>query len=958
MYYQNVRGLRTKTHNLYMNALSQDYDILVLSETWLNDSVFDNELLDNRYNVYRRDRQDCLLSKREGGGVLVAVMNKYEVLRKPKWEINCEHLWLILKLRVGSSVEIFNVCALYLPPPLKVEALEYILDNITQVINNEAAPNSQTMILGDFNLPTIQWHTDKNSVSLIPQPAAGSLNALFVDTLAFNEINQYNGVLNANGCILDLVLSTHSRNTISVIENRVPLIDLDFLHPALYITVTIEKFKPIKKKPTMTYKYFKSDYNKINEALSKIDWLENFNVLSNVDDMVALFYDTLVPIIHEHTPLRPSKNERYPVWFSVSLIRCLKEKAKYHSKYKIYGNLQDKLSFIDARERCDKLLTDCFTLFKHSSSLLLRKHPKYIWRYVNSLKGNNSSLPNQMHHKNKIGIGGQEICNLFSEHFNTIYQSTTSINNSQYALVSGSKFDTASLGSIEVTENEVFKALSSLDAYKGAGPDALPSIVLRQCASGLCKPLSIIFQQSLNTGVFPSRWKTAHITPIHKKGDLSHIENYRPISILSGAGKLLESIVVKKMYWHVSQSLNINQHGFMPRRSTCTNLIGYVNDVLEVLDKGGETHAIYTDFSKAFDLVNHDLLLAKLNKLGIHGTLLRWFVSYLENRSQLVVVKGFSSVTTRVPSGVPQGSHLGPILFLIFINDLPNVIRSKVKLYADDLKVYRQIREQKDVDDLQVDLDNISQWCEQNCMSLNSSKCFAIKFSRKHNPFPATYKINMNPLTEVTSIRDLGITVDAVLSFRSHIDNIVKRSSKICGFISRQAKVFRNKELSITLFNSLVRSILEYCCVVWNPGYQVHSMRIEQVLKRFMYHLAYMDNKCKLLRSYQSRLDFYNVMPLYKRRKVADIVMLYKIVNGLVDCPNILEKIKIRVPRPGSRLKQRNTFTLPLCRTNMLQHSPIYRMCNSYNDVGMQTSFDVFNKSSLSSIKLKISNNV
>lgn len=319
-----------------------------------------------------------------------------------------------------------------------------------------------------------------------------------------------------------------------------------------------------------------------------------------------------------------------------------------------------------------------------------------------------------MYLSDNSAVGGQEICNMFSEHFNSIYQNS-SVNNVDvdrealsYAVATSSSASV--LCRIGIEEYEILKALTRLDGNKGAGPDSLPSIVLKQCAPQLARPLYIIFNKSLSTGVFPLVWKVAHITPIHKKGDLSRVENYRPVSILSGFGKLLESLVVKRIYWHLSPYLNINQHGFRPQKSTSTNLIGYVTDILEVLDKGGETHAIYMDFSKAFDLVDHDLLLAKLHGLGIHGTLLRWFESYLRNRSQLVVAKGFKSSKTSVPSGVPQGSHMGPILFVGFIDKLPSLVKSKVKLFADDLKLYKQIKSHKDVEDLQADIDCVSRW--------------------------------------------------------------------------------------------------------------------------------------------------------------------------------------------------------------------------------------------------------
>lgn len=246
---------------------------------------------------------------------------------------------------------------------------------------------SQTLVFGDFNLPYFNWLRDTNYPHLIPQPGTSAQHALFLDTMEFNGLNQFSGVLNDNSRILDLVLSTNGSNMITVTRNRTHLTRLDLPHhPALHITLNVGLLKFLKRKPSKMFKFYKSDYNKINERLSCVDWAEKLNVWDNVDNMVDAFYDILIPIVQDCTPVQPSKNERYPVWFSLPLIKRLKEKAKYHSKFKKYGNLQDKLAFVDARKRCDVLMKDCFATFKNNSSLFLKKNPKHSWCYVKKPK--------------------------------------------------------------------------------------------------------------------------------------------------------------------------------------------------------------------------------------------------------------------------------------------------------------------------------------------------------------------------------------------------------------------------------------------------------------------------------------------------------------------------------------------------------------------------------------------
>ncbi|KAI8436185.1 hypothetical protein MSG28_004261 [Choristoneura fumiferana] len=281
----------------------------------------------------------------------------------------------------------------------------------------------------------------------------------------------------------------------------------------------------------------------------------------------------LVEALTKHTPMCKPRSDRHPVWFSLPLIKCLREKAKYHKRFKKYGNPMDRLSFERLRNRCDSMLKECLRTFKANASSTLRTNPKYIWSYINGLKSNSYSIPNRMTSGSKTAVGGQEICDLFSEHFEAVYKSrptTTRGPATGTCTDSSSHGGQWSLSKCELTEEEVFKSLSQLDLSKGAGTDDIPPLVLVKCAKYLAKPLTTLYQESLKQGVFPARWQTARVTPIHKKDDVTIVSHYRPVSILPAPGKVFESIIQKKIYWHVKQQLHASQHGFLPRRSTTT----------------------------------------------------------------------------------------------------------------------------------------------------------------------------------------------------------------------------------------------------------------------------------------------------------------------------------------------------------------------------------------------------
>lgn len=928
IFYQNVRGLRTKTKTILINVLKQDLDVILLTETWLNDSVFDHELFDSRYIVFRRDRSSTNCSKLEGGGVLVAVLKTHSPIRKLKWESELEDLWVSFKFRQGNSVVELCICTVYLSPPIVYSKLDTLLSNVTDVVQHKIPKKAVFLMAGDFNLPNIKWEYDVNSKSMTPRYSSNQTDNLLTDSLSFNSLYQINSVLNTNGRLLDLII-TNSCNTLSVSNSTTPLVSIDNHHPALEILVKVNALKPPKVHKSLTLNFPKANYVEIKKSLDQIDWNDHFTTNLSVDETVDVFYDIITPIITNNTPIRRKGQNCFPFWFSRPLIQVIKEKAKFHRRFKMYENPRDRLTYQILRERCDNMLADCLNKFKSNAKIQMKNNPKYFWTFVKSLRSNSSDIPDEMFLGNQNVQGGQNISNLFSDYFHSTYHDNPTA--SSFPTDPTSNFTT--LSSCYLSESDILYSIKLLDNNKGPGPDSIPPLFLKSCSSQLAKPLQIIFNKSLSNGFFPTKWKLAHITPIHKKGDLGDISNYRPISILSSMGKLFESIIQKRILFHLKSQFIPQQHGFLPKRSTASNLVDFVSDITEAFENKHEVHAIYTDFSKAFDVVNHELLVEKLGHAGICGSLLRWCESYLRNRSQLVMVRGFKSPSRIVPSGVPQGSHLGPLFFLVYVNDLCTNITSKFQMFADDLKLYREIHSNDDKMCLQRDINTINDWCDRNKMVLNSSKCFYLNFSRKRNSSHASYFIKNDQVSEISSMRDLGVVVDTKLDFKEHLDSLVKKSARLAGFVIRQTNFFKDPEVAIVLFNCYVRSLMEYCSPVWCPSYAVHINRLERVQKQFLYHLSYSHKLCRRLRSYSSRLAHFKMSPLELRRNVADMVFLQKLVNGHIDAPKLLEKIDFAVPRSSSRLHNRITFTLPHRQTSYGQHSPLYRMCSSYNEI-------------------------
>ena len=366
---------------------------------------------------------------------------------------------------------------------------------------------------------------------------------------------------------------------------------------------------------------------------------------------------------------------------------------------------------------------------------------------------------------------------------------------------------------VQLTVSEVVQVLRSLDVNKASGPDAIPNKILINVADNIAPSLCRLFNLSLSLGEVPANWKLANIAAVFKKDDPTLPCNYRPISLLNTLSKVLERCVFNHCYQHLGPIITHIQHGFLKNRSTITQLLEVYHYILDSVAGGTEVDTIYLDLTKAFDTVPHNLMLMKLENYGVNGSLLAWFTSYLSGRQQRVVVDGFYSDWLPVTSGVPQGSILGPLLFLVYVNDAPDYIQqnSSIALYADDSKLFRSIKQQTDYTFLQSDLDSLYHWSQDWAMSFSSTKCEVMHFSRKRKPcshLDRTYSLAGQQLRSVPSIKDLGVTIASDLSWSKHIENITCNANRTLGLVKRVCR---------DIDDISTRKLL-YCSIIIDPS--------------------------------------------------------------------------------------------------------------------------------------------
>lgn len=927
IYYQNVRGLRTKICDFMVSVLNSDYDLIILSETWLHEFIFDAELFDNRYLVYRNDRDSSITSKSRGGGCLIAVKRNIHSRRINDFEIGQEDIWVAVD-HVDGRKTFFNVK--YINCKSSLSTYDLHLQKVNEIIN-QREPNSNFLLCGDYNLSSsIEW-VRRNDVDCVcvARNLEGEISHAIIDMQSLTNLEQFNYVRNVNDRSLDLVLSNIDPVNIRLNRAEYPLVPEDDHHPALLIDLDASPVRCIVEKRSRKPNFFTANYLKLAAALVLIDWLSLFSSL-NANECLQKFNYILKRLIDD-LPKSSGTNRQYPRWYSKELVQLIADKSRARVRRKS-GNQCDIDQYNHLRREVKRKISECHDSYVKNTEDKLKSNSKCFFSYTKSIRKTNS-LPINLSHGGYSVSDTNSACDLFAQFFNSVYQSSGVTNDVSDSISS----DHVSLKGVTISEGDVNSILSSFDCNKISSPDDIPMIFYVRLKDTLSLPLSIIFNKSLSEGVFPDVWKLSFVSPIYKSGRKSDVSNYRPISIICASAKILEKLVFQSVFEFVKSSISTAQHGFFVGRSVQTNLVEHVTFLCHNVMNGGQVDTIYTDFSKAFDMVDHRLLIIKLRDFGIGGVLLEWFKSYLSCRSQCVVLGNSRSFIMNPSSGVPQGSVLGPLLFLIFVDDLVNQLNSKSLQLADDLKISRKIESVHDCLILQNDIDALRRWCTVNKINLNADKCSVLTTTHKPIKILHDYMIGDVNLNRVTTKKDLGVIFDEKLNFNEHIDKITRKAYQMLGFIFRSCKRFRNPESIIILYNAYVRSHLEYCSVIWSPIYQNSVDKLEKVQRKFTRMLYRKFNWPKV--EYHQRLERLKVPLLESRRFIADEIFLYKVVNHRFTVSLDGDVVLFNGVRSTRQVPP--IFYPPAYSSNIESNSPIVRM--QFNHDNLFKSIDIFN---------------
>jgi len=486
---------------------------------------------------------------------------------------------------------------------------------------------------------------------------------------------------------------------------------------------------------------------------------------------------------------------------------------------------------------------------------------------------------------------------------------------------------------IQFTVAGIDKLLVELNPHKAAGPDGVKPLILKNLHMVIAPTLQIIFQKAYDSHRTPDEWRKACITPIYKKGSKEDPANYRPVSLTCVVSKVMEHIIVSSMMRHLEGNnlLHDNQHGFRRNRSCDTQLLDFTHNLMTSMQAGNQTDIIVMDFAKAFDSVPHTHLLFKLRRLGVDPDTVEWIKSFLQGRSQRVLLEGASSSEVPVLSGVPQGSVIGPVLFLVYINDLSQGLTSDIRLFADDTVLSREVKTQDDAIALQQDLHKLEVWSNRWSLKFHPKKCQVMRVTRARTTITHRYTLFDTELQQSDQVKYLGVNFSSDMKWNAHIDAVKSKANSKLGFLRRNVRIASTR-LKSQLYTTVVRSNLEYASTVWSPHEAKLTNSLEATQRRAArWVLQRYDRRA----SVSQMLTELGWLTLAQRRLHSRLVMLYRISHGLACVPHSF--LSHPPNTRHSRYNHTHTYALLPARTNYYKYSFFPSTVSHWNALPLDT---------------------
>ena len=913
----NIRGLKTATTNSvpYTTDILHDPSLssaaMSLTETWLHDHQ-DAEIKVPDFQLFRVDRKRAKKRKgRASGGVLTHVHDSIaaeKVFEFSSGVIEC----------VGVMLESMNLMmyTIYRQPDEKNhrstnQHFAPLLSKLREHLASLPTPTPDIMLQGDFNLPHADWETGECSKGA-SKDEKKMVRAFYELTLENFLVQQVEGSTHRCGNTLDLIFCNnadmvHSTEVLpanpSVTDHNLIQVNVDYKSHSLAddddTSDDDEPDAPDARWRALNFQSPDVNWDALSADLMKHKWDQEYRYCPGVTEMSDRFNEACLTISERHVPRKrkssPRSNiiPRHRVQLMrnrVKILKCLKTTIKASKKRKMHTRLTE----IEASLRVSRATEETHNEAKAVDSI--RKNPKFFFSYANK------------HSKVRTGIGPlrtkqrtltnspKAMADILAEQYNSAFSQPVYSEDQVQAVFraepppnSGNLPTTSAaslLENINFSDEELAEAMRELRANSAAGPDGFPAILLKKCSNALAPPLARLWRASLREGVIPATCKSANIVPIHKGKSKAVPKNYRPVALTSQLSKVFEKVVRKHMVSFLEEHklLNPTQHGFRAGRSCLSQLLNHFDIITSHLEHGRGVDVVYLDFAKAFDKVDIGVTLRKLHHLGVRGRLGRWLTSFLTGRTQTVLVSGKQSAPQPVQSGVPQGSVLGPLIFLILLGNINEGVSKQAFLssFADDTRLGMSIASARDALLLQDDLNKVYAWSKEVNMEFNSDKFEMLRYqANKSKPRPPQTLVSNvgTPIKEMQYLRDLGVTMSNDASFSLYIHEKVSAVKKLCGWALRTFKT-RARLPMLTLWKCLLQCHADYCSQLWSPTKKGEIQALEDVQRCFINKIAGMQGL-----SYWQQLAELKMYSLERRRERYSIVYTWRIIEGL--SPNL-----------------------------------------------------------------------
>lgn len=837
------------------------YDIFGVSETWLDCDTDLDLHIEGYHAPIRRD------FNRHQRGVLVYVSENIPARRRPDLEPNDGEM-ICVEVQINKKRII--VCNCYRVPYYDIikfsSDLEFICDKVSEL--------ETLIVLGDMNARNSAfWDGDNTNTEG---------RALLASTthLGLQELlHEPTRVVGDTASCIDL-LFTNNHTMVSCVGTRDKIAEVCD-HLPIFAQLSVSPKRPNAYK-RLVWDYKRGDYTKLCQLILHAPW-QSCYVPNDVDTTATKWCALLVECIeacipHYEATIRPKDKP-----FMNSEIRGLMRQRDHYRKIaKQIGSIESVNQFKLYRNKVVSAIRKAKSKMELDldNEIISINTTKKKWWYTckNALgvstKDANAPLLNKDGH---MITDSKEKADLLNDFFASQAMLTVDASHTLGDLPTVNKC----IDPLIIMPEEVYRVLENLDTSKATGPDGISNRVLKEVSVPLAQPLSELLNFCLSLGSFPQMWKIAQVVPIFKKGDSFLCNNYRPISLLPCISKVFERLLFNHIFDFLKTNslLNLNQSGFIPGDSTINQLMCICNRIASEFEAGNEVIGVFLDLTKAFDRVWHTGLEYKLKAVGIQGQVFKLLTSYLKDRQQFVTICGQKSEKRTMKAGVPQGSVLGPLLFLIYINDITIKVRNQSFLFADDTSLFSNIGDgdaDASVTSLNCDLKEIYAWAKTWLIDINPKKTVAMLFSIKRLPSrlsPILLGDQTIPLVPVH--KHLGMFLTTTLNWKHHIEQTTSKCFKLLGTLKKFKYRWSRRALE-TCFKSFVRPILEYGCILYDSCSHSDIMRVESV----QLEAARIVTGAKKGTSHSALYDELGWTTLADRRKMFKLIKISSVING------------------------------------------------------------------------------